>query len=100
MREFQLFLRLQEINRPKCPHCDGRMWLTRLEPGEPSYHKRTFECFKCARVTTEIISHNDTALSSACEMLTRGLSERSGVFDPDLFRSLRTLGQIDNLHQR
>jgi hypothetical protein len=33
-------------------------------------------------------------------MLTRGLSERSGVFDPDLFRSLRNLGPIDKPHQR
>jgi len=97
MQEFLLFLRLQEINRPKCPQCNGRMWLTRLEPDKPSYYKRTFECFECEGVMTEIVSHNDTSLSSACELFTRSLSKIR--FDPNLFSSLRKLGPIGKPHQ-
>ena len=33
-----------ESSRPHCPNCGTRMWLARIEPDEPSYETRTFEC--------------------------------------------------------
>jgi hypothetical protein len=66
MQEFGLFLRLQDINRPKCAQCDRRMWLTRFEPEGLDFYKRTFECSACERVTTEIIRNNEAPPASRC----------------------------------
>ena len=57
MRESLNFLRFQEIKRAKCAQCDAYMWLTRVEPDEPGYDKRTFECFECKHVRTEIVKY-------------------------------------------
>jgi hypothetical protein len=38
------------IARPRCPTCQGRMMLTRIEPGRNSPDLRTFECSKCELV--------------------------------------------------
>jgi transposase-like protein len=38
------------IARPHCPTCQGRMMLTRIEPGGNGPDLRTFECTKCEHV--------------------------------------------------
>jgi hypothetical protein len=38
------------IERPRCPKCQGRMMLARIEPGPAHADLRTFECPKCNHV--------------------------------------------------
>jgi hypothetical protein len=38
------------IERPRCPKCQGRMMLARIEPGPNGSDLRTFECSKCEHV--------------------------------------------------
>jgi len=41
---------LLQIERPRCPKCQDRMMLARIEPGSNGSDLRTFECPKCERV--------------------------------------------------
>jgi hypothetical protein len=41
---------LLPIERPRCPECQGRMMLARIEPGPDGSDLRTFECSKCEHV--------------------------------------------------
>jgi hypothetical protein len=41
---------LLPIERPRCPTCQGRMMLARIEPGPNGSDLRTFECSKCEHV--------------------------------------------------
>src|SRR3981081_2694070 len=41
---------LLSIERPRCPKCQGRMMLARIEPGPAHSDLRTFECQKCEHV--------------------------------------------------
>jgi hypothetical protein len=36
-----------EIIHPTCAKCGAPMWLTRIEPDEPGFERRTFECQAC-----------------------------------------------------
>jgi hypothetical protein len=48
---------LSAIERPRCPNCQqNRMLLSKLEHGSSGFHVRTFECQKCGRVETTVIS--------------------------------------------
>jgi hypothetical protein len=38
---------LLPIERPRCPNCQGRMMLARIEPGPNHSDLRTFECPTC-----------------------------------------------------
>jgi RNase P subunit RPR2 len=43
--------------RPFCAACRKEMWLIRIEPDEPGYEARSFECAGCGyreRVQTQI----------------------------------------------
>ena len=42
------------IARPRCPTCQGRMVLTRIQHGRNSPDLRTFECSKCDLVYKEL----------------------------------------------
>jgi hypothetical protein len=44
---------LLPIDRPRCPKCQGRMMLARIEPGPADL--RTFECPKCAHVQKTLV---------------------------------------------
>jgi hypothetical protein len=45
------------IERPRCPDCrQNRMLLSKLEAGPSGFDYRTFECQKCGRVETVVIS--------------------------------------------
>jgi hypothetical protein len=48
------------IKRPRCPNCQqNRMLLSGLEAGGPSGIDRSkFECWKCGRVETAVISRD------------------------------------------
>jgi hypothetical protein len=52
---------LSAIERPRCPTCDqNRMLLSKLEAGTSGFDYRTFECQKCGRVETMIVSSDPT----------------------------------------
>jgi hypothetical protein len=47
------------IERPRCPRCNrNRMLLSKLETGPSGFDRRTFECQKCGRVETTVISRD------------------------------------------
>jgi hypothetical protein len=41
--------------RPVCPHCLERMWLTRVEPERQDHERRIFECPVCAQSDVKIV---------------------------------------------
>jgi hypothetical protein len=48
---------LSAIERPRCPACNlNRMLLSKLEAGPPGFDYRTFECQKCGRIETTVVS--------------------------------------------
>jgi hypothetical protein len=48
---------LSALERPRCPKCQqNRMLLSKLEPGPSGFDYRTFECQKCGRVQTTVVS--------------------------------------------
>jgi len=51
------FLRLQQMKRPRCAKCNAHMWLIRIEPDEPCYDRRTFECPQCDHQTIEMVKY-------------------------------------------
>ncbi len=47
------------IERPRCLGCNqNRMLLSKLESGPPGFDNRTFECQKCGRVQTIVVSRD------------------------------------------
>jgi hypothetical protein len=59
MPEFQPMLsaHISAIERPRCPNCQqNRMLLSKLEAGASGFGYRTFECQKCGRVETVVVS--------------------------------------------
>jgi hypothetical protein len=47
------------IERPRCPRCNrNRMLLSKLETGLSGFDRRTFECQKCGRVETTVVSRD------------------------------------------
>jgi len=63
---------LLPLDRPRCPRCQGRMMLSRIEPG-PSVDVdlRTFECPKCEHVYK--IVAGDPMKSGALGWINAGL---------------------------
>ena len=41
--------------RPSCSKCGAPMWLTRIEPDETGFARRSFECPRCKHQMTEVI---------------------------------------------
>jgi hypothetical protein len=53
---------LSAIERPRCPRCQqNRMLLSKLETGSSGFDHRTFECQKCGRTETTVVSHDPMA---------------------------------------
>jgi hypothetical protein len=53
---------ISAIERPRCPTCQqNRMLLSRLEAGPSGFDYRTFECQKCGRVETTLVSSDPMA---------------------------------------
>jgi hypothetical protein len=46
---------LLPIERPRCPKCQGRMMLARIEPRPNGSDLRTFECPKCEHVRKMLV---------------------------------------------
>jgi hypothetical protein len=46
---------LLPIERPRCPKCQGRMMLARIELGPAHADLRTFECPKCEHVQKMLV---------------------------------------------
>ena len=64
MPEFQPVssAQISEIERPRCPKCQqNRMLLSKLEAGPAGFDYRTFECQKCGRVETTVVSRDPMA---------------------------------------
>jgi len=49
---------VSNIERPRCPKCRARMLLSKLEMGSSGDDYRTFECQKCGRVNTVVVSRD------------------------------------------
>jgi hypothetical protein len=48
---------ISAIERPSCPACGHRrMLLSKLETTPSGFHATTFECEKCGRIHTDVIS--------------------------------------------
>ena len=48
---------LAALDRPRCPSCEqNRMLLSKLETGPSGFDYRTFECQKCGRIRTMVVS--------------------------------------------
>jgi hypothetical protein len=45
------------LSQPTCPKCWALMWLTRIDPDEPGYDKRTFKCVECELTVTETVKY-------------------------------------------
>jgi hypothetical protein len=59
MPEFQPIssVHISAIKRPACPNCrDSRMLLSKLETGRSGFGTGSFECQKCGRVQTTVVS--------------------------------------------
>jgi hypothetical protein len=57
MLEYRPVSPAQLIERPRCPKCrEPRMLLSKIEAGPSGFDYRTFECQKCGRIHTMIIS--------------------------------------------
>ena len=41
--------------RPACPECPAQMYLSRIEPEQPGFDLRTFECPRCQHVETAVV---------------------------------------------
>jgi hypothetical protein len=64
MPEFQPVSSAQiaAIERPRCPNCNqNRMLLSKLEARSSGFGHRTFECQKCGRVETAVVSNDPMA---------------------------------------
>ena len=48
-------LSLLSIERPRCPKCQGRTMLARIESGPAHFDLRTFECPKCEHVQRVLV---------------------------------------------
>jgi hypothetical protein len=46
---------LLPTERPRCPKCQGRMMLARIEPGPAHSDLLTFECPKCEHVEKRLV---------------------------------------------
>ena len=46
---------LLPIDRPRCPKCQGRMMLSRIEPGPAHSDFLTFGCPKCEHVQKMVV---------------------------------------------
>ncbi len=47
------------IARPRCPQCRARMWLSHIEPDEPSHDRRTYECIVCGHEMVKVVKISD-----------------------------------------
>jgi hypothetical protein len=63
VRKDQNFPQQRIIGRPFCEVCKAQMWLACIEPDNPDYDKRTFECPVCPNVTVKVVKYrtSDTA---------------------------------------
>jgi hypothetical protein len=50
-----LFFGSEEIVHPTCAKCGAPMWLTRIEPDQPGFESRLFECQVCNDQMMEIV---------------------------------------------
>jgi transposase-like protein len=53
--------RSKELPAPPCAQCGSRLWLTRIEPREPGYDYRSFECSKCHRETSYEVEYGTSS---------------------------------------
>jgi hypothetical protein len=53
---------LLPIDRPRCTKCQGRMMLSRIEPGPAQSDFVTFECPKCEHVQKMVVGGSQYGL--------------------------------------
>src|SRR5262249_51355166 len=57
MRKYEILPQQRLIGRPFCELCKSQMWFACIEPDEPGYDRRTFECPACPNVTVRIVKY-------------------------------------------
>ena len=43
------------VAHPDCPKCGATMYLSEIEPDEPDYDRRKFECIECGINVIKIV---------------------------------------------
>jgi len=43
------------MDRPICAACGWTMWISRIEPHEPGYHRHTLKCQRCEFEETRVV---------------------------------------------
>jgi hypothetical protein len=66
---------LLPIERPRCPTCQGRMMLARIEPGPNGSDLRTFDCPKCEQILKALVE--DPLTSANAGWTGAGLSRQN-----------------------
>jgi|GEM_PF-1098786 hypothetical protein len=60
MRRDQTLPQQRIIGRPFCEFCRAQMWLACIEPYQPDYDKRTFECPMCPNFTVKVVKYRSS----------------------------------------
>jgi len=69
MRKHEILPQQRIIGRPFCEMCKSQMWLACIEPDQPGYDRRTFECPGCPNVTVRIVKYRATGSSPPSQCL-------------------------------
>jgi hypothetical protein len=57
MRQSEAACQSFDIDRPRCETCGALTWLASIEPEEPDYDRRFFECPRCQHVMIRICKY-------------------------------------------
>ena len=68
MRKHEILPQQRIIGRPFCEMCKSQMWLACIEPDQPGYDRRTFECPGCPNVTVRIVKYRATGPSPPSQL--------------------------------
>jgi len=61
MRKDQILPQQRIPGRPFCAFCKSQMWLACIEPDQPDYDRRTFECPACPNIVIRTVKYSAQA---------------------------------------
>jgi len=62
-------------DHPNCPTCGSPTLLSRIEPAEPNFEIRTFNCATCGNELNLTVKFNEGACLSASQRPTRAIKK-------------------------
>jgi hypothetical protein len=71
MRRDQTLPQQRIIGRPFCEFCRAQMWLACIEPYQPDYDKRTFECPMCSNFTVKVVKYRSSKSDLEINLVSR-----------------------------